>query len=351
MAPSSQSPGSARPARIAEQQARFLSVADESAIPQRPEWLPPRENGAAVSDQVPSLPTSPVLTHAPSERGTATSQPKADPASLRRRALAWLGSAAATGYGLSFLLHSVLMIGMALWIFPQVMESTRITTVVQSDADTPQPFDRMDDIHLEVPAGSKSIAVQQLTDVVQQEAEINVLEHQFLRDVASADSQGEGGSGAAGNGGFRLLEPRNAVKVGSFTAWTIPIARHPGEQPQSGDSPRPGQDYHIVIQVKIPGNRHAYNISDLSGKVIGTDGYLLIIPAQAFVQEENGRLVPARIGRRLEVVDGVVQILIRVPGAEALVKDTIKVKSKLLKEDQTLELIFGQRPGAEDDRR
>jgi hypothetical protein len=44
----------------------------------------------------------------------------------------------------------------------------------------------------------------------------------------------------------------------------------------------------------------------------------------------------------LPIVDGVVQILIQVPGADALVKDTVSVKSRSLKEQQTLELVFGE---------
>ena len=123
---------------------------------------------------------------------------------------------------------------------------------------------------------------------------------------------------------------------------TIPIAEIPGEKTTAGDSPRPGQDYHIVIQVRMPANRNSYNIADLSGKVIGTDGYVQVLPLQAYFQDEQGRMVRAKLGRQLPIIDGVVQIIIRVPGAEALVKDTIHVKSKLLRENQKLEIVFGK---------
>jgi len=312
-----------------------------AAVPERPAWMASGKGPRGNRRRSPKTPTKPV-SEAVANNADAGAKEAAPIPTFKERAAEWLKSATATGYGLSLLVHILLLTGMALWIFPQIAQQTSVTTVVESDVEAPQPLDAMDDVHLEVPAGSENVVVPQLTDAVQQETDLNVLEHKFLQDVTAAETQGEGGSRDVGSGGFRLLEPKNAVKAGSFTAWTIPIARHPGEDPKAGENPRPGQDYHIVIQVKIPGNRQVYNIGDLSGKVIGTDGYIQIIPAMAFIQDEEGRMIRANLGRRLPVVDGVVQILIRVPGAEALVKDTIRVNSKLLKEQQTLELIFGK---------
>jgi hypothetical protein len=45
-------------------------------------------------------------------------------------------------------------------------------------------------------------------------------------------------------------------------------------------------------------------------------------------------------GRFLPVKDDVAQLAVPVPGAERQVKDTIVVRSKLLKEQQTLEIVF-----------
>ncbi len=312
----------------------------KAEVPEKPAWMK-RERAQSASRRKPQAasarPLPPIGVEEASETGSGTDVP------LKTRIVSWLRTAAATGYGMSFLIHVLLMMGMALWIFPQLTESTSITTVVESDAEAPQPFDAMDDVHLDAPAGSEEVVVPQLAEVIQQDADLDVLEHQFLQDVTAAETQGEGGASDVGKGGFRLLEPKNAVKAGSFSAWTIPIARRFGEQAKPGDSPRPGQDYHIVIQARIPGNRKTYKINDLSGRVIGTDGYVQIIPLLAFVQDEDGHLTRAKAGRRIPIVDGVVQILVRVPGAEALVKDTIRVKSKLLKEQQTLELVFAKR--------
>ncbi len=313
------------------------SVKDSTdEVAPRPTWLPKGENTAAAKRRATKPRRSKVVI--PLQDVTAPDEETP----LKERIAGWLRTAAAAGYGLSLLLHGLLILVMALWFFPQIKEAMSITTVVQSDAEELQPFDAMDDIHLEAPAGSEDVLVPQLTEVIE-DANLNVLETKFLQDVTAADTQGDGGSSGVGSGGFRLLEPKNAVKAGSFTAWTIPIAENFGEKTTAGDNPRPGQDYHIVIQVKVPTKRNSYSIADLSGKVVGTDGYVQPIPSQAFFQDEDGRMIRAKLGRRLPIVEGVVQIIIRVPGAEALVKDTIRIKSKLLKENQTLELIFGKR--------
>ena len=206
----------------------------------------------------------------------------------------------------------------------------------------PEEFDLLDDVELEVSGGREDVVEPQLTEMIEQDAQLNLLEHQFLTDVTAAEAKGEGGSKTGSGGGFRMLEPKNAVRKGSFTAWTIPIAQRFGEKPQAGDSPRPGQPYFIAIQVKLPERRRTYKVSDLSGKIVGTDGYVQLIPAMAYVQERDGKITRANVGRLLPIVDGVAQILIKVPGAEALVKDTIAIKSRTLKEEQTLLLVFGE---------
>ena len=58
----------------------------------------------------------------------------------------------------------------------------------------------------------------------------------------------------------------------------------------------------------------------------GTDGYKQVI---RFKRDET-----------FTVVDGIVQVRIRVPGADRLVRDTIRVESKVLREKQTIEIEF-----------
>ena len=135
--------------------------------------------------------------------------------------------------------------------------------------------------------------------------------------------------------------PPSAVSAGNFAAWTIPIARRDDEQPKAGDSPRPGQDYYIVVQVRVPEHRTDYDIADLSGRVIGTDGYVQIIPAQAFTRNQHGHLTRAKTSQPLPVRNGVVQLLVRVPGAQEQVEDTIRIRSASSGEEQTLKLVYG----------
>jgi len=127
-----------------------------------------------------------------------------------------------------------------------------------------------------------------------------------------------------------------AVTKGSFTAFTIPAA------------PQPRQSYSIVIEVKLPDDVKKYRVSDLSGKVRGTDGYEQKLPYDTRTPGAAGYPVPGGSIKRLEsstildVVKNKVQIVIRVPGGGRLVKDVITIRSRRLKEDQELELIFGQ---------
>lgn len=131
----------------------------------------------------------------------------------------------------------------------------------------------------------------------------------------SAEARGELGLGGRIP---QIPVPRSAVKRGSFTVWTIP------------ETPLPQQSYVIVIQVQLPDNLEMYPLSDLTGTVRGTDRYFKAI---AFMPHE-----------RIPVQDGVARIMIPIPGAKELVRDTIMVRSRLLREQQLIELVFRKQP-------
>jgi hypothetical protein len=168
-----------------------------------------------------------------------------------------------------------------------------------------------------------------------------------------SDFEGTGAGGGLGNGlgagegdgvaagGGLIGAPSNAVRKGSFSAFTLPIGQGQ-EEPQPGDSPAEGQDYFIVIQIRLPEGRKSYYLSDLSGSVVGTDGYEQMLPGEAFLRDPEGEVKPIGRNRKLAVVKGRVQILVHVPGARAAVRDTIQIQSKQLKEKQKLELVFGE---------
>ncbi len=135
--------------------------------------------------------------------------------------------------------------------------------------------------------------------------------------------------------------PENAVVAGHFAAWWIPKAERYGEQVKPGQLPRVGQDYRIIVQLQIPEGRKSLRITDLSGEIVGSDGYKQRIPDRAWIYNAQGKLVPVRGHPRLKVIDGTIQIVFKVPGAgKQDVRDTITVRSKLLDEEQTLTLIF-----------
>ena len=105
-----------------------------------------------------------------------------------------------------------------------------------------------------------------------------------------------------------------AVSKGGFTAWTEP------------PDPAPGENYLIIIQIKLPPTLKRYPRKDLSGKVIGTDGYEQDIRGQT-----EGYL---------PIKGNETQLVVQLPGAARLVKDRIDIKSKMLKEAQILEIEF-----------
>jgi hypothetical protein len=112
--------------------------------------------------------------------------------------------------------------------------------------------------------------------------------------------------------------PQQAITQGSFTVWANP------------PNPVEAQPYNIHIRVKLPSNVSQYGRNDLSGTLLGTDGY---------VQPMNGifsfiqpfYFVPGT---------GFAELVMRIPGAKGGVNDTIKVTSKLINESQSISILF-----------
>lgn len=126
---------------------------------------------------------------------------------------------------------------------------------------------------------------------------------------------------ATGTGVFVPTDiPADAVVQGSFTVWTVPA------------DPAPAEPYTIMIEVKLPSSAVNYSVQDLSGMVIGTDGYEQPLGASAgFLGDAMQNMSVSAGSARLSVV---------VPGAEQLVRDTIDVRSTILNEQQRIELVF-----------
>lgn len=153
---------------------------------------------------------------------------------------------------------------------------------------------------------------------------------QSFMSLNQSDEQAGSGSGLL----FKMPESGLAVTRGSFTAWTEPA------------NPEPGQNYLIIIQIRLPDDVTRYRLSDLSGKVVGSDTYTQNIPYEesaplaAGVSTRDG-LKPVRRTDTVDVIDNKVQLAIKVPGASRLVRDTITIRSRRLRENQQLTLTFG----------
>ena len=141
----------------------------------------------------------------------------------------------------------------------------------------------------------------------------------------------EDGSGVL----LKVPESGLAVTKGSFTAFTIPA------------NPKPRDVYSIVIEVRLPDDVKEFRVSDLVGEVRGSDKYVQKIPYDkdapyaAGYPVENAGIKVLTSSSVLNVEKNRVQIIVKVPGAARMVKDVIKIRSRKLKEEQELTLVFG----------
>ncbi len=222
----------------------------------------------------------------------------------------WFWGTAALGYGASLLLHLLLLTAASIVIVQGMKGDDAFSTLLlQSDGED---FDFSGPVDTTVAEEEQALVppelqiVPTLDTTIEQIAAPSVL-------AAAANPPGEEPSSGSG---FEFTMPENgkAVTKGSFTAWTVPA------------DPKPGKDYLVVIQIRLPETVKRYSSRDLSGTVIGTDGYIQRIPGKA--------------KRYLPLKDHQAQISIEVPGAERLVEDTISIRSRRLNEQQTLKIVF-----------
>lgn len=143
---------------------------------------------------------------------------------------------------------------------------------------------------------------------------------------------------------FRMPDSGLAVTKGSFTAWTDPA------------HPKPGDFYQIIIEMRLPDRLNRYRLTDLSGRVVGTDGYTQRLPydqRKPNAARVTGGAEPETVKRNtaVELIGNKLQLAIKVPGAPRLVKDRIFIKSRRLHEDQEIVLVFGSAKSADDSTR
>jgi hypothetical protein len=112
--------------------------------------------------------------------------------------------------------------------------------------------------------------------------------------------------------------PLHAVEAGNFAAWTEP------------PFPKPGEPYYIVLLIRLPDHVKRYPQSDLTGLVIGSDGFRKPIWGSA-----RGTL---------PLVHQTVRIMIPVVGSQHGSVDTIMVQSRILRERRMIRLVSSPAP-------
>ncbi len=229
----------------------------------------------------------------------------------------WLRTAVAAGYGVSLLIHAIALLIMSFVVLSQIDFEESIISSISSDEET-SLFDEIVDVRMDMPEGDVSFekTLDSATNMDMADWADNPITT-GIEDSIESLFEKDGAKGLGG-GGFMAPPSSRVFKKGSFSAWTIP------------DDPEPGQDYVIVIVVKLPKRMKKYRASDLTGLVVGTDGYRQAIPGPAYMR---GNI-------HLPMKDHMAQLKVKVPGGASRVRDVISIRSKMLKEKQNIELEF-----------
>ncbi len=249
---------------------------------------------------------------------TVNPEPTEMPSTIEGWVKHWISKQGMIGIGVSLLVHTLLLLILACFLVGQARKVDEVSlwgTIGNSDeiGDTTIETEMPGDID----AGES--APLQMTDVSQALDSIgpNGANAESIRVGGGLGGNGHGRGESGDGNGMGVAGPKvpgHAQTKGSFSAWPDPR------------DPKPGEDYFIVIQIRLPKNITKYRGSDVSGNVIGTDGY-----RQAIRFKTN---------ETLDVEDGAVQMRIFVPGGGKLIRDTVRVESKILKEKQTFEIEF-----------
>lgn len=108
--------------------------------------------------------------------------------------------------------------------------------------------------------------------------------------------------------------PDYAITQGNMSVWMDPR------------DPKPGHDYELVIQLKLPPNVTTYSGSDLTAKITGPNNFL--------------REIWYEPHQFLHIENGMIQIRVDVPNAAPLIRHSVYVESKMLKEEEQFEIEY-----------
>lgn len=245
-----------------------------------------------------------------------------EPLPLSRRIMLYLGSATALGLLQSVIFHIAILATLSLFVFELANENIFSTVVSTTDSEELADLQDLPQASLDISPGVKiqtELQAPPITEVLNSDVKAlsATVENEVSRRVFAETSEADPSDGNTGNIGFMSPPSDNIVRKGNFTAWTVP------------KDPKPGEDYNIIIHIKVPERINRYRVTDLGGFVQGTDNYRQNIPNYFWKRKKY-----------LPMKDHVAQLVVSVPGADELVRDTIQIRSRILKEEQTLEIEF-----------
>ena len=257
-------------------------------------------------------------------------------------------------YGISILLHLLMIVGLAFWdseieLIPNRLRmDSALSEKKVGVLPKPQREQPIDLIPQQ--SGGSKILTPMLIDsnAVTPNRDVNAeIPTDMMNRLSrlAAEGSGTGDAAGAGDNSESVDLPgggkkgKNAVTAGRFTVWTVP------------EKPQLNQPYLVVIQVRVLKGSSKYQASDLSGSIVGTDDYRQVIPWDIRLQRRGREYrqhtfrVDARRKKKLRltwlnpksrrsflpVIKGYSRLYIKVPGArEAKVEDRIEIHSKLI---------------------
>lgn len=298
-------------------------------------------------DEQSSPPSLPDLHHQDANTSTITAsevaiiEPDTEPPLTTKELL--LG-ATAVGYYLSLLMHILFYVAAAigfLYFGNQLFDDELVGVNVRArladeDVLDDQPLEELPEVLLDSPEVPSPL--QQMSSSLEaiEEGLVETLKtDQMVSLGGSTDSEEE-----ANSSGFLFKMPQGglAVTKGSFTAWTSP------------EKPEPGQNYRIIIEVRLPNDVKRYRLSDLTGTVKGSDSFQRRIPFDRRTQFKSSSFYIDKDNRQKEITgrdtvtvrENKIQMVVVIPGGANEVRDVIQISSRRLHEKQELELVFGR---------
>jgi len=247
----------------------------------------------------------------------------------------WITGFAAMGFGVSLIVHAVLLFALSLEILKEAGYFGFTTQLTESKYNRLELEDVLD-TKLDMPGGGGQLVELQQMRIF--DLDTAIPQRDLDRKIAEAIGKGAGLSDSEEvDRDFKFSMPTSgkAVTKGSFTVWTDP------------EDPEPRQEYDIIIQIKLPKRVKRYRSSDLSGSVRGSDKFYQVIPWDPKAPKSprfpgrRGKLKFLKKNGYLPIKIGLTQLVIRIPGAlKAQVEDEIEIHSETLKEKQTLKIVF-----------